>query len=106
MIDFVAWGTTLFLICFFAFVQIYCSVKSHRGHIKKVDANSIDPFDLLPRSVSVRLENGKVIQAQASACVLCMGRFNQGDRVQVFENEGKYTIGLPFLPCHPGKCRD
>jgi hypothetical protein len=106
MADFITLGTTLFLIGFFAFAQIYCSVKSHRGHIKQVNANSIDQFDLLPRSVSVHLENGKEIQAQASACILCMGRFSQGDRVRVFENKGKYTLGLPFLPCHPGKCRE
>ncbi len=106
MADFVAWGTTLFLIGFFAFVQIYCSVKSRHGRIKHVEASSIDQFDLLPRSVSVQLESGEEVQAQASACILCMGRFSQGDRVQVLENKGKYTIGLPFLPCHPGKCRD
>jgi hypothetical protein len=106
MADFVTWGTTLFLIGFFVFVQIYWSVMSHRGHIKQAGASSIDRFDLLPRSISVQLENGKEIQAQASACTLCMGRFSQGDRVQVLENKGQYTIGLSFLPCHPGKCRD
>jgi hypothetical protein len=105
MMDFVAWGTTLFLIGFFAFVQIYCSVKSRRGHVKRVDAGSLDHFALLPRSVLVQLENGTEIQAQASACLLCMGRFSQGDQVQVFENNGKYTLGLPFLPCHFGKRR-
>jgi hypothetical protein len=106
MENFVAWGTTLFLLGFFAFVQIYCSIKSRRGHIKRVEAGSMDQFDILPRSVTVQLEDGKEIQAQASACILCMGRFSQGDRVQVLEHNGKYTIGLPFLPCIPGKCRN
>ncbi len=106
MVDFVAWGTTLFLIGFFAFVQVYCLVKSHRGRIQQVDASPMDQFDLLPHSVFVQLENGEKVQAQASACVLCMGRFNQGDRVHVLENNGQYTIGLPFVPCHRGKRRD
>lgn len=106
MADFVTWGTALFLIGFFVFVHIYWSVMSHRGHIKEVGASSIDRFDLMPCSVSVKLENGKEIQAQASACVLCMGRFSQDDPVQVFENKGQYTIVLPFLPCHSGKCRN
>jgi hypothetical protein len=104
--DLITWGTTFFLIAFFVFVQVYCSLKSHRGRIKKIEAGSIDQFDLLPRSVSVQLENGMEIQAQASACVLCMGHFSQGDPVQVSEIKGKYTIGLPFLPCRTGKCRD
>lgn len=91
------WFTLLFLIAFYFTIEIYQVRKRQEGRIISFYDFPLPLGGLLGTRARVELGNGKIVDADISACNLCMGRFEVGDCVSLCRGSDGYVVSLPLL---------
>ncbi len=105
--------TLIFLVGFFAFCEFYMTKRRVWGIIERIEMPSLPFCDLGTRQLEVRLEDGRIIRAQASPCAFCLGRYCVGGEVGVTKLGNKYHVCVSLMPgrrkgsgCHTSGASD
>ena len=91
------WFTLFFLIAFYFSIEIYQVRKRQEGRIISFHDSPLPLGGLLGTRARVELGNGETVDADISACNLCMGRFEVGDCVYLCRGGDGYVVSLPLL---------
>ena len=88
--------TFIALVVFFVTVEIYRSKFFIKGVIVEICSSDLGIEDFILSQVKVQLQNGTVVEAEASRCTMCMGHLAEGDEVALLKKDGRYVVNLPF----------
>ena len=96
MYNTLVFSTFVALVIFFVAIEIYRSKFVIKGVI--VEFSHTDPGidEFILARMQVRLQNGQVVQAEASHCTVCMGNLAVGDEVSLSRKDDRYIVNLPF----------
>lgn len=105
MFDSLVLYTFVALILFFASLEIYKFKYYLKGKIVSFCNSGIGLDQLIVASMLVQLSNGKIVEAEAEQCTMCMGQFVIGDEVKLIKSKDKYQIHLPLLSSKKKYCK-
>ncbi|MCA1961090.1 MAG: hypothetical protein LDL33_09850 [Desulfomonile sp.] len=89
-------ATLGFLIAVFLAAEVYRFVRGTRGVIVGVDEPAMPLVALPITNVTVRLDDGRKVQARLDICTSCLGHLKTGDQVRVAETREGWVVDLPW----------
>jgi hypothetical protein len=90
-------ATALFLLAFFLAAEAFRLKQGRPGRLVSFLREENPAAGMIRSRVLVRMESGEEVEAMLPACVLCLGRLREGDRVVVNRSRGEYLVGLSPL---------
>lgn len=96
MQDTIVFYTFIALVIFFLWVEIYRTRHYIKGNIVEMEPSRLGVEHLISSRFKVQLHDGRIVEAEAFRCTMCMGGFRQGDQVFLTKKSDKYIIHLPF----------
>ena len=97
MHNIIVFYTFIALIIFFVAVEIYRAKCYLRGIIIEFCPSITGIDNLILSRLKIKLEDGKIIEAEASRCTMCMGRLTIGDEINVIKSNNRYIVNLPIM---------
>jgi len=92
----VTFYTFIALVIFFVSIEIYRAKFFIKGIIVEFSTPELAIETFVLSRMKVQLQNGRVVEAEASQCTMCMGNLQIGDEVSLTKKDGRYIINLPF----------
>ena len=96
MQDTIVFYTFIALVIFFVWVELYRARHYIKGKIIAEEPSRLGIEHLISSRFKVQLLDGRIIEAEASRCTVCMGGFSSGDQVYLSKKADKYIIQLPL----------
>jgi len=96
MHDLIVFYTFVALIIFFITVEIYRARHYIKGSIVEIYQSPLGVENMISTRMKVQLRDGKVVDADAFRCTMCLGNFTIGDEVFLSRSKEKYQVNLPF----------
>lgn len=88
--------TFIALLIFFISVEIYRFKNYVKGVVVEFCPSALGVEEFILTRMRVRLNNGSVVDAEASMCTMCMGNIHIGDKVYLARSNDKYLVNLPL----------
>lgn len=96
MHDLIVFYTFVALIIFFVTVEIYRARHYIKGSVVEIYQSPLGGENMISTRMKVQLRDGKIVDADAFRCTMCLGNFNIGDEVYLSRAKDKYQVNLPF----------